>query len=113
MDIKKEVLAYIAKNAGTSFVELERLFERQHYDYRGDKHFTVAGYDNVWLWAGWNSAAFDIIAELMNEKSIKTTETTTLLYVVDGKGLDLPLVKQARDYREPHWLPVTFSVNKK
>jgi hypothetical protein len=33
-----------------------------------------------------------------------------LVYAIDGEMLTLPLVKQNRAYRKPHWLPVVLSL---
>ncbi|MBU3153279.1 pathogenicity island protein, partial [Staphylococcus aureus] len=33
-------------------------------------------------------------------------------YMVDGKGLDLPIVR-SKNIKTDHWLPVTFTISKK
>ncbi|HCY0842307.1 TPA: pathogenicity island protein, partial [Staphylococcus aureus] len=35
-----------------------------------------------------------------------------IVYMVDGKGLDLPIVR-SKNIKTDHWLPVTFTISKK
>lgn len=39
--LKSEILEYIKAHAGTSFVEIERVFEENNFDYKGDAHIQV------------------------------------------------------------------------
>ena len=34
--------------------------------------------------------------------------TSPFTYMHDGRALTLPLVKQIRQYKKPHWLPVVL-----
>ena len=62
--LKTEILEYIKAHAGTSFVEIERVFEENNFDYKGDGAYTSGQHPNVVFWIGWNQEAFDVIAEL-------------------------------------------------
>ncbi|EHS79903.1 hypothetical protein IS189_0946 [Staphylococcus aureus subsp. aureus IS-189] len=62
--LKSEILEYIKAHAGTSFVEIERVFEENNFDYKGDGAYTSGQHPNVVFWVGWNQEAFDVIAEL-------------------------------------------------
>lgn len=35
--LKSEILEYIKAHAGTSFVEIERVFEENNFDYKGER----------------------------------------------------------------------------
>ncbi len=62
--LKSEILEYIKTHDGTSFVEIERVFEENNFDYKGVGAYTSGQHPNVVFWVGWNQEAFDVIAEL-------------------------------------------------
>ncbi|EJG5122514.1 pathogenicity island protein, partial [Staphylococcus pseudintermedius] len=62
--LKKEILNYIKNHKETSFVEIERIFEENKFDYKGNGAYTSGDNDNVIFWVGWNERAFDIVAGL-------------------------------------------------
>lgn len=62
--LKKEILNYIKNHKETSFVEIERIFEENKFDYKGNGAYTSGENDNVIFWVGWNERAFDIVAGL-------------------------------------------------
>lgn len=68
--LKSEILEYIKGHAGTSFVEIERVFEENNFDYKGDGAYTSGQHPNVVFWVGWNQEAFDVIAELKKKMDI-------------------------------------------
>lgn len=90
--LKSEILEYIKAHAGTSFVEIERVFEENNFDYKGDGAYTSGQHPNVVFWIGWNQEAFDVIAELKKDRRIEMDICEPIVYMVDGKGLDLPIV---------------------
>lgn len=45
--LKSEILEYIKAHAGTSFVEIERVFEENNFDYKGDGAYTSGQHPNV------------------------------------------------------------------
>ncbi|WP_269924663.1 pathogenicity island protein [Staphylococcus aureus] len=110
--LKSEVLEYIKAHAGTSFVEIERVFEENNFDYKGDGAYTSGQHPNVVFWVGWNQEAFDVIAELKKDGHIEMDICEPIVYMVDGKGLDLPIVR-SKNIKTDHWLPVTFTISKK
>nr|AET14338.1 hypothetical protein [Staphylococcus aureus] len=110
--LKTEILEYIKAHAGTSFVEIERVFEENNFDYKGDGAYTSGQHPNVVFWIGWNQEAFDVIAELKKDRRIEMDICEPIVYMVDGKGLDLPIVK-SKNIKTDHWLPVTFTISKK
>lgn len=109
-DIKSELVRYISENVGTSFVEIERIFQENNFDYKGNGAYTSAVNSNILYWYGWNKQAFKVVSELVNDSLIEMNACEPFIYFIDGKGLNLPIVK-SKSVNTYHWLPVTFSVN--
>ncbi|MEB6611089.1 hypothetical protein [Staphylococcus borealis] len=107
--IKSEILDYIKTHDGTTFVEIENLFEEKHFKYKGDGAYTSGEHPNVIFWIGWNQDAFNIIAELKRDEFIEMDICSPIIYMVDGKGLNLPIVK-SKNIKTDHWLPVSFKI---
>ncbi len=110
LKMKQIVLNYIFRNREVTFVEIERLFEANEFEYRGNMDQVVSGNTNVVFWAGWNGEALDIVLDLEREGRIHREPAPTMLYMMDGKCLALPLVKSTRIYKTAHWLPVVYCV---
>lgn len=108
--IKEIVFNYIKEHRGTSFVNLERLFEKVGYDYKGDFGFNFSKFPNIVFWTGWNTEAIEIIQELMGEELIAMDSCSIIVYMIDGKLLGYPIAKQLRNYKSLHWAPITFSL---
>lgn len=45
--LKSEILEYIKTHDGTSFVEIERVFEENNFDYKGVGAYTSGQHPNV------------------------------------------------------------------
>ncbi|OHQ92727.1 MULTISPECIES: pathogenicity island protein [Staphylococcus] len=110
-NIQSKLIDYIKNNTGTSFVEIEKVFEQNDFDYTGQGAYTSAENNNIVFWYGWNKQAFDVVSELVNEGLIDMKICEPVIYMVDGKELNLPVLK-SYDIDTYHWLPITFSVNK-
>ncbi|MCN0156676.1 pathogenicity island protein [Staphylococcus epidermidis] len=110
-NIQSKLIDYIKNNTGTSFVEIEKVFEQNDFDYTGQGAYTSAENNNIVFWYGWNKQAFDVVSELVNEGLIDMKICELVIYMVDGKELNLPVLK-SYDIDTYHWLPITFSVNK-
>ncbi|EIS6358844.1 pathogenicity island protein [Staphylococcus pseudintermedius] len=106
--LKKEILNYIKNHKETSFVEIERIFEENKFDYKGNGAYTSGDNDNVIFWVGWNERAFDIIAGLKRDGYIEMNICPPMYYLIDGKSLNLPIVK-SKNIKTDHWLPVAFT----
>lgn len=113
---------YIKSHPGTSFIEIERLFEENDFDFRGDigifpsteqrKGDAFIG-KNILFWAGWNHQACDIFCEIIAGDFHYET-CPLLLYIADGGFLDIPIAKKHNhDYKDIHWLPAVISADKK
>lgn len=107
--IKFEVLEYIKSHSETSFVEIERIFEKNEFDYVGDGAYSSGVNNKAIFWIGWNKAAYEIISELKREGLIVMEPCQPIIYVIDGKSLTLPIMK-SMNIKNDHWLPVAFSV---
>lgn len=106
--MKKTITEYICKNKAVSYVELERLFEKYGYDYKGEMMSCSDKNDNVVFWTGWNSKAFNLIGELIKENKIHREPCQPFIYLIDGKCLSFPIVKNNTKYKTIHWLPCIF-----
>ncbi|MEB8100139.1 pathogenicity island protein [Staphylococcus xylosus] len=107
--LKNLIVDYIENNKGTSFVELESIFEEQDYDYKGHIAFANAEYPNILYWSGWNQEAMDIIIELINDKVIDIEQCLEEVYLIDGKCLKYPLPKNNISDEKEYWIPVVFN----
>ncbi|MBF2170460.1 pathogenicity island protein [Staphylococcus epidermidis] len=110
-NMKNELVDYIKNNAGTSFVEIEKIFDENDFDYKGEGAYTSAENNNIIFWYGWNKQAFDVVSGLVNDGMIEMIRCESMIYIVDGKGLSFPVLK-SDDVETYHWLPVTFSLTK-
>ena len=59
-EIKKIVVDYINKNESASYAELQWLFEKKGYDYKGKLLSCSDVCEHVVFWSGWNAEAFDL-----------------------------------------------------
>lgn len=107
--VKNAVYNYIKANPGTSYAELERIFKKHNFEYKGDLTLLSDKSDHVIFWSGWNAAATNIIATLIDEKRISREPCQTLIYLIDGAALTLPILKgNWRKLKKDHWLPCVF-----
>ena len=103
--MKKEILDCI-KKGGVSFVELAR----EVPGFKGD--YQIRNEHNWVFWAGLSVDAANTLHELEMDGLIEKHPCDAIIYVMDGGWLQLPLVKTARTYKKPHWMPVTYSLAK-
>lgn len=110
-EIERRVFDKLNDRNGTSFVEIEEIFERNGFDYNGNQLIctTVSAEHNIFFWAGWNEEAIRIFNNAHKRSNAEYIPTSHLLYVMDGKVPNFPIAKQARKYKEWHWLPVVLS----
>lgn len=107
-EVKQRIKEYIWKNNHVSYVELERFMDEIGYDYRGNYDILSPMCDHVVFWVGWSQEAIDLMNELNTEELIHKEPAQFLVYLLDGGGLDMPIVKSFRQYKQDHWLPVVF-----
>lgn len=109
MNIASEILKYIEENAGTSFVEIERIFEKHNFDYKGELSLMSERYNNLVFWKGWNQNAVDILNKIIDTEMIIRRPTQVLTYYIDGKVLDMPVAQHYMHRSTVNWFPITFS----
>ena len=107
-EIKKIVVDYINKNESASYAELQWLFEKKGYDYKGKLLSCSDVCEHVVFWSGWNAEAFDLMTELLHEGVAYREPAHPLRYLMDGAALTLPKVQSAVQYKTDHWAPVVF-----
>lgn len=107
-EIKGIIMNHINEQNHVTYVELERLFQEHGYNYKGTYDILSEKSDHVLFWSGWNKETIELINELQEEKKIHKEPAQFITYLIDGGGMNLPLVKTAREYKRDHWLPVVF-----
>lgn len=110
MDLKQELYDYIKKNGSVSYAELEHFFEQHNFDYKGIYEIYSDVCDKVMFWSDWSKEAIDLINELQTEKKIRKEPCQPIIYLIDGKTINLPIVRKLKDFKTPHWLPTVFEV---
>lgn len=108
---RKLVRDYVKANPGTSFVELERLFDRHGIDWRGPLALCFPGHPSMIMWNGWSWEASDILAGLYKDHIVdfEYGPNLRMVYFIDGKMLKLPIAKSERDYVSDRWMPVVLN----
>lgn len=108
--IKTIISDYVKQNDYVTYPEIERLFEKNGYDYAGKLVHTKDNGYNIIFWAGWKEEAFKILSELEKAGKIYMHPSSTLHYLITGKCLTFPVVTQIRPkrYKKDHWLPICF-----
>lgn len=106
--MKNEIIKKIYRDDHVSFVEVERIFEKYQFDYRGDKTLHHEEYPHLIIWAGWNEEAVDLVADVLKQEAICLQTTHNLTYLIDGGGLSVPIAKGIKNYKKDHWLPMVL-----
>jgi hypothetical protein len=63
---------------------------------------------NIVLWRGLSPAAFAALKTMLANGDCHFVPASLISYLVDDALLKLPLAKEARHYKKPHWLPLTL-----
>ncbi len=107
------VFEYIKSKKEITFVELED-FCKENKFIEEDKYFhllTFKEYQNVIAWESKNKKLIDITTSLLNSKKISFKSCGMFFYLTDGVGLDMPIAKKLKNYKEPHWIPCLIYAN--
>lgn len=112
-DLKLRTIDYIRKNKSVSWAELEYFFDRIGFDYRGRMRIHSGACENVILWDGWNYNAITLIEDVTASGKVRKAPAGELVYLLDGKVLNYPIVQRNRAYKKPHWLPMIFEARGK
>lgn len=111
-ELKSAILEYIESHKGTTFTEIEWVFEENNFDYEGNLAYTSGENPNIVFWVDWNKEAFTIIDELKRDGFIEMSPCPLIVYLIDGKLPTLPVAK-SKYIKTNHWLPATFNICKK
>lgn len=107
--MREKLLAYLARNPRSSFSEIEALFERADYDYKGESAMVDPNL-NILFWSGWNREAFGLVYELVKARKIVFSPAAWVERMCFGVSYDLPVAKNPKYcYKKLHWLPVVVS----
>lgn len=108
-DLGKLIIENMKANGynSMSFIDIEDLFDEVGYDYRADDHdcIRLSAFDNLYVWLGWTTEAQDAITYLM-ENGYHMHGVQPFEYYIRGKVPNLPLIRNLKSYKKPHWYPV-------
>lgn len=108
--LKDAIVQVVTDKKGVSFAEIERLYERLGYDYKGDCSLCVHDNECLLLWLNWTQEACDIINELVMTEKVHLDAAHPLIYMLDGIIPQLPIAKRVNyKYKTPHWVPVVLN----
>ena len=106
--MKDKLLAFITEHPRCSFHEIERFFEENEYDYKGEYDIGPVGYENISCWYGWTETACRLILDLLENGQV-------YLEIADEGELrrfpelwTYPKAKSLRSYKSERWLPVVI-----
>ena len=105
--IYTEIIKKLKNEGELYFTEIERVFEENNFDYKGDKNICVKNNENIIIWEGWNENANNIIFRLIEHPNIVNLGINNILEIyLYGAMLQYPLVKsQNHIYKKTHWYP--------
>ena len=96
------IVQYVERSDWVTFAELAMSFS----DTEGDLSISVG--ENLVLWSGMSQRFVDALHEAQASKRLTLVPCSRLCYYHDGMSLSLPIAKQARNYKKPHWLVAAF-----
>lgn len=111
IEIIEKIEDLVKRYKHVSFVELKKHIGDR---FNGNCEIELTKWKNCILWTGVSSEFADSLYEcLYNRKTIETKPTDTLVYLIDGIMLKLPIAKRGpkdkKQYKDKHWLPVVFN----
>lgn len=111
-ELSKAIMALVKENDCTSFVELEKLCQQHGVEHRGDLAMMLGEPErNIIVWANMSPIFYGVVRELIERKAIFIWLSIPLVYAIDGKVLDLPVLRAKtpkKTYSRPMWLPIVF-----
>ena len=106
--LKEKILKLLKEKNMITFSTLEYEFP-EHFDNNGLFTFNPLAEYNIWLWTKTSEEMSNTLAELIQERKMKLIPVHPLVYIMDGKWLNLPVATEPdKKYEEPRWLPVAF-----
>ena len=106
-ELEKAIPLYVDERGGhITFVELMKEFPDEQDNVNGNA--MTMKHPNIIIWVGMSEKIIKALQNLLKNKTLHFHPTTQMTYMIDGGGLNLPLVKQDREYKTERWLPVTI-----
>ena len=105
--MKEQIKALVTARDHVSFAELAREID----GFKGNIGWELRG-QNVYLWTGLSEKAFDALVDLIESEDIHFVPASLLAYLIDGITQKLPLAKDIKPYKKPHWFPVILRPGK-
>ena len=102
-------------NYGLCFMDFENIMYEHKLDYQGKLRVSLPLGENLVLWSLLNEDAIRLINEYVVSHGLRYKPTDTDMYAERGRVLDLPVIsskdkaeimKNTKDLKKPHWLPV-------
>lgn len=107
------IFEYVKEMKHVSFAELERVFPQF---FGGNGVIELVAAKNIFIWYGFSSQGTDVFLNLLRTKRLYPHPCRdflgnglSLVYLVDGKLLSMPIARRAIQYKKPHWLPVVLN----
>ena len=109
-DAEKSLAAYLKAAGGkVDFTDIEALFDRIGYDYKGSRYVEIC--DNLYVWYGWSAEAADMFRGLVENGTIVLTIDADNAGEASDKLTALPAARLLADYKNPHYAPVVISLS--
>lgn len=117
-EMKEKIIQKIKEEKWLPVIEVEYLFKRNNYDYKGDRILYSTNPDgttneSVIVWKGWNEDASTMICEILEESKRKIAFKPALnpieFFLLGGGFTNMEIAKNpTRKYKKPHWLPGAY-----
>jgi hypothetical protein len=104
MSMKESIFEMILRKKAVSFYELEESID----GFYGDQAWGVPE-KNMFFWTRLSVEAGAALQELIDEKLIKMTPSSVLVYQIDGFVTTMQVAKEITAYKTPRWFPVVFN----
>lgn len=102
--MEEKIIRLVRERGHVSFLEIRDLFPSE----RGEISIAMPGYYNILYWWGLSEDLARAISNVLERQAVFVHPATPLTYAIDGVMTTMPLAKSVRQYKEPHWYPVTL-----
>lgn len=103
--MKDQILDLIKERGLVSFAQMQRLLGD---GFEGEYTMTLNDYPSIILWTNVSKEVVNAIEGLLQKGKIKALPTSFWTYLIDGRGLDLPIAERLNHSRKKQWLPIVF-----
>ena len=104
-----EILDRIKEDGDISFAGISKMLGDAG---KGDLAIEMAHTPNAILWNGVSQDLVDALTVIFQSKLAKLVKVPVLIYLIEGRGLTLPIGSRPRKYvgyKQPHWIPVVLT----